>query len=48
VPSVDALRAFCRARLAGFKLPLRFHWVEALPCTATGKLQRQRLLEPQE
>ncbi len=47
-PSADALRAFCRERLAGFKLPLRFHCVEELPCTAAGKLQRHRLLEPQE
>ncbi|MBW2269621.1 MAG: o-succinylbenzoate--CoA ligase [Deltaproteobacteria bacterium] len=45
-PSAEALRAFCRERLAGFKVPLRFHSVDELPCTAAGKLQRHRLQEP--
>lgn len=42
----DALRAFCRERLAGFKTPRR--WViqnEALPRTATGKVQKFLLVE---
>jgi len=30
----------CRARLAGFKRPKRFEFVEQLPKTATGKIKR--------
>lgn len=35
----DGLRAFCRERLAGFKMPRRFLFRE-LPKTATGKIQK--------
>ncbi|MCB1446317.1 MAG: AMP-binding protein [Rhizobiaceae bacterium] len=35
----EALRAFCRERLAGFKMPRRFLFRE-LPKTATGKIQK--------
>jgi acyl-CoA synthetase (AMP-forming)/AMP-acid ligase II len=34
------LLAWCRDRLAGFKCPDRLHVVEAIPRTATGKIQR--------
>lgn len=40
-----ALAAHCRARLAGYKQPVGFAAVEALPRTATGKLQRKALAE---
>lgn len=45
--SLDAtmLEGFCRARLAGYKVPRRFNFVAALPRTAVGKLQRLRLPE---
>jgi O-succinylbenzoic acid--CoA ligase len=39
----DELRAFCAARLAGFKVPKRFEFVETLPRSTTGKLQRRAL-----
>jgi malonyl-CoA/methylmalonyl-CoA synthetase len=39
----EALAAFCRERLAGFKLPRAFHRVEALPRNALGKLQKHLL-----
>lgn len=41
------LRTFCRARLAAYKVPRRFAFVEAgtLPLTTTGKVQRNRLSE---
>jgi acyl-CoA synthetase (AMP-forming)/AMP-acid ligase II len=39
----DELIAHCRGRLAAFKAPKRVYVVDAIPKTATGKLQRQRL-----
>jgi O-succinylbenzoic acid--CoA ligase len=39
----DALRAFCRDRIAAFKIPAAFHFVAALPRNAGGKLLRDRL-----
>ena len=38
-----ALQAHCRERLAGYKRPKRYEFVEALPKTATGKIQRFKL-----
>jgi acyl-CoA synthetase (AMP-forming)/AMP-acid ligase II len=38
---LDSIRAFCRARLADYKIPLNFHRVSDLPRTAaTGKIRR--------
>jgi acyl-CoA synthetase (AMP-forming)/AMP-acid ligase II len=38
---LDAIRAFCRAHLADYKIPLNFHRVSDLPRTAaTGKIRR--------
>jgi acyl-CoA synthetase (AMP-forming)/AMP-acid ligase II len=34
------LRAYCAERLAEYKVPRRFHMLEAIPRGATGKLQR--------
>ena len=39
----DALQRFCRAHLAGFKVPVTFHFVAALPRNASGKLLRDQL-----
>jgi O-succinylbenzoic acid--CoA ligase len=41
----ESLQRHCRRHLAGFKQPREFRFVEALPRTASGKLQRRRLLE---
>jgi O-succinylbenzoic acid--CoA ligase len=48
VPSRDgvdetALRAWCRQRLAGYKIPAAFVAVSSLPRTASGKLLRRSL-----
>jgi acyl-CoA synthetase (AMP-forming)/AMP-acid ligase II len=37
---LPALQAFCRQRLSGSKLPSRFHSIETLETTATGKVIR--------
>jgi long-chain acyl-CoA synthetase len=42
-PSVEALTAFCRERLAAYKVPKRLTFMDELPKTATGKLQRAEL-----
>jgi fatty-acyl-CoA synthase len=42
--TAEEMSAFCRAHLAGFKLPRRFVF-GALPSTATGKIQKFRLRE---
>lgn len=39
----EALESWCRAQLAGFKVPKRFVSVGALPRTATGKVDRGQL-----
>jgi acyl-CoA synthetase (AMP-forming)/AMP-acid ligase II len=41
--TVDDLLAFCRDRLADFKVPKRLHLATSLPRTATGKLQRRNV-----
>jgi acyl-CoA synthetase (AMP-forming)/AMP-acid ligase II len=41
--TADELIAHCRERLAAFKAPKHVYVVDAIPRTATGKLQRQRL-----
>jgi o-succinylbenzoate---CoA ligase len=40
----DELRAWCRERLEGFKVPKLVHEVDALPRNAGGKLLRERLV----
>ena len=39
----DELIAFARERLAHFKCPVGVHFTEALPRTASGKLQKTAL-----
>ena len=38
-----ALRAFCRERMAAFKVPDRIYLADKLPRTATGKVQRRHV-----
>jgi acyl-CoA synthetase (AMP-forming)/AMP-acid ligase II len=44
--SAEDLIAHCRTALAGYKCPKRVEFVQALPRTATGKLQKFKLREP--
>jgi fatty-acyl-CoA synthase len=39
----EALRAWCRERLAGFKVPVRVTIVDSLPTTGLGKVRREVL-----
>ncbi|WP_102107283.1 AMP-binding protein [Oceaniglobus roseus] len=39
-PSEDEIRAFCRAEMAHFKVPLHIRLRESLPMTVTGKPQK--------
>ncbi len=39
----EELRQFCRARLAGYKVPTEFAFVRVLPRNAAGKLMRSEL-----
>jgi fatty-acyl-CoA synthase len=41
----DELRAFCRSRLAHFKVPRYVRFVEAFPQTVTGKIQKFKIRE---
>ncbi|HEY5596039.1 MAG TPA: 2-succinylbenzoate-CoA ligase, partial [Candidatus Bipolaricaulota bacterium] len=43
--SAKALDAFCEGKLARFKRPRSFHFVEALPTTNSGKVDRRTLIE---
>jgi fatty-acyl-CoA synthase len=42
-PAEAELRAFCRARLAAYKVPASFEYVEDFPRTAAGKVQKHLL-----
>ncbi len=41
----DAVTAFCKGRLADFKVPRHIEFVTEWPLTATGKIQRFLLRE---
>jgi long-chain acyl-CoA synthetase len=40
------LEAFCRDRLAGYKVPRSIDFTEELPRTETGKLVKRHLRDP--
>jgi fatty-acyl-CoA synthase len=44
-PSAQELTSFCRERLAGYKVPRQWHYLEAFPQTASGKIQKFALRE---
>jgi fatty-acyl-CoA synthase len=43
VVTADALREWCRSRMASYKVPARILVVDAFPTTTTGKLARREL-----
>jgi len=40
------IRSFCRQSLADFKLPRKIEFVDSIPKTGSGKMDRRRLKEP--
>jgi O-succinylbenzoic acid--CoA ligase len=42
-PTTKELQRFCRERLAGYKVPVAFEFVKALPRSAVGKVRRHAL-----
>jgi len=44
-PDTDAVRAFCRERLAGYKIPKHVRILPALPVNQAGKIDRLQLRE---
>jgi fatty-acyl-CoA synthase len=44
-PSADDLHAFCRARLAAYKTPALWIFVDEFPATSSGKIQKFKLRE---
>jgi acyl-coenzyme A synthetase/AMP-(fatty) acid ligase len=45
VASVEEIGSFCRQNLADFKLPKKFKFVDSIPKTGSGKIDRRRLKE---
>jgi acyl-CoA synthetase (AMP-forming)/AMP-acid ligase II len=43
-PTVEALEAMCRSRLAGYKVPVEYHVLAQLPRNPTGKVRKNDLL----
>lgn len=43
--TAEELTRFCRQNLADFKLPRRFEFVDSIPRTSSGKIDRRRLKE---
>jgi fatty-acyl-CoA synthase len=43
--SAEELREFCRARIAHYKVPRYFKFVDSFPMTVTGKVQKYLMRE---
>jgi acyl-CoA synthetase (AMP-forming)/AMP-acid ligase II len=44
--TLEELTAFCRERLAGYKLPRTMELVDGLPVSAAGKVLKRELRKP--
>jgi acyl-CoA synthetase (AMP-forming)/AMP-acid ligase II len=47
-PDPEQLRAYCRERLAGFKVPAQWMFAQTLPRNAVGKILRKELVSSDE
>jgi fatty-acyl-CoA synthase len=43
--SGDELRAFCKGKIATYKIPRYWKFVDAFPMTVTGKIQKYKMRE---
>jgi fatty-acyl-CoA synthase len=41
----DELRAFCKGKIATYKIPRYWKFVDAFPMTVTGKIQKYKMRE---
>jgi fatty-acyl-CoA synthase len=41
----EDIRAFCRGKIAHFKIPAHIRFVDGFPMTVTGKVQKFRMRE---
>ncbi len=48
VPTLDAVQAHCRGRVASFKIPRQVFVVESFPMTPSGKVQKGKLRDAAE
>jgi long-chain acyl-CoA synthetase len=39
------LRRFCKTKLASYKIPRKWHFIEEMPLTTSGKIARARILQ---
>ena len=46
--TVEDVRAFCKGKLAHFKIPKYVYFVESFPTTVTGKIQKFKMREVTE
>jgi long-chain acyl-CoA synthetase len=46
--TADEIRAFCRKKLAGYKVPRQIEFTESLPKTIVGKVLRRALVEKEK
>jgi fatty-acyl-CoA synthase len=44
-PSDEALAAFCRGKIATYKIPRYWKFVDSFPMTVTGKIQKFKMRE---
>ena len=44
-PTVESLDAFCRGKIATYKIPRYWKFVDAFPMTVTGKVQKYLMRE---
>lgn len=44
IPDFDALNEFLKSKLESYKVPAFYEWVDEIPKTKSGKIQRQKLL----
>jgi long-chain acyl-CoA synthetase len=46
--TADEIRAFCRKKMAGYKVPRQIEFAESLPKTIIGKVLRRALVEKEK